>query len=41
VPFEQQQFAVLMVEKQGFFHQSVEERKDLASRIRLAFDEMR
>ena len=40
VPFEQQQFAALMTERQGFIHQSVEERKELALRIRVAFDEM-
>jgi len=40
LPFEQQQFAALMVERKGFIHQSVYERKELASRIRVAFDEM-
>jgi diadenosine tetraphosphate (Ap4A) HIT family hydrolase len=41
LPFEQQQFAALMVESKGFIHQSVYERQELASRIRLAFDEVR
>src|SRR5579863_1020045 len=38
LPFEHQQFAALMVERQGFINQPIEERRELASRIRLAFD---
>jgi diadenosine tetraphosphate (Ap4A) HIT family hydrolase len=38
VPFEHQQFAALMTEKQGFIQQSVEDRKKLATRIRTAMD---
>ncbi|HUZ41916.1 MAG TPA: HIT family protein [Acidimicrobiales bacterium] len=40
VPFQEQQFAALMVERQGFIQQSVDERSELALRIRLAYDEM-
>jgi diadenosine tetraphosphate (Ap4A) HIT family hydrolase len=39
VPFEQQQFAALMTERQGFINQSVAEREKLALRIRMALDE--
>jgi len=38
VPFEQQQFAALMTEKQGFIYQSLEERKELASQIRVTLE---
>ena len=38
VPFEEQQFTALMAEKRGFIHQTIEERKVLAARIRCAFD---
>lgn len=41
VPFEQQQFAALMTERQGFIHQSVGQREELALRIRVAVDEIR
>jgi diadenosine tetraphosphate (Ap4A) HIT family hydrolase len=41
VPFQEQQFAALMAERQGFIGQSVDERCELALRIRAAFDEMR
>jgi diadenosine tetraphosphate (Ap4A) HIT family hydrolase len=40
VPYEQQQFAALMVERTGSVDQTVEERVELASRIRSAFDEV-
>lgn len=39
VPFQQQQFAALMAEKEGYISQSVAERQELALRIRKAFDE--
>jgi diadenosine tetraphosphate (Ap4A) HIT family hydrolase len=41
VPIQDQQFAALMVERQGFIQQSVAERSELALRIRAAFDELK
>jgi len=38
VPFEQQQFAALMTERQGYIHQTVEEREALATRIRVVLN---
>jgi diadenosine tetraphosphate (Ap4A) HIT family hydrolase len=40
VPFEQQQLAALMTERQGFIQQSVGEREELAMRIREALDDI-